>query len=110
MTTEQKKRVKEIAIHYGLYTQKEIAVEECAELIFAIKKHDRKKYDAGDGVIHEVIQSLTEIAGEIADVMIMCEQLAFLYGIEEIVKEQIDFKIARQLERIKKECETGCIK
>lgn len=98
MTEEQKKKVREIAAHYGIEAQKEIAVEECAELILAIKKQGRKKIETG----RDAVQSLTEIAGEIADVRIMCEQLAYLYGIEEVVKEQIEYKIFRQLDRMEK--------
>lgn len=98
MTEEQKKKVRKIAGHYGLCAQKEIAVEECAELILAIKKYDRKKNGTG----RDAVQSLAEIAGEIADVRIMCEQISYLYGISEVVKEQIDFKIARQLDRMEK--------
>lgn len=98
MTKEQKQSIKEIAAHYGIDAQKEIAVEECAELIVAIKKNDRKNFATGK----EVANSLAEIGSEIADVMIMCEQLAYLYGIEEVVKEQIEYKISRQFERMEK--------
>jgi len=97
MTREQKQSIKEIAAHYGIDAQKEIAVEECAELIVAIKNNDRR---AATG--KEVANSLAEIGSEIADVKIMCEQLAYLYGIEEVVNEQIEFKIARQFDRMEK--------
>lgn len=99
MTEWQKGKVHEIAYHYGLSSQKEKAVEECAELILAIKKHD---VAARSSNIEDIVNSLTDIAGEIADVLIMCEQLAYLYGIGEVVKEKIDFKISRQLERMEK--------
>ena len=98
MTDWQKEKVKEIAYHYGATSQKEKTVEECAELILAIKKHDAVNEASGQGIM----KSLCDIASEIADVMIMCEQLSYLYGIEEIVKEQIDFKISRQLDRMEK--------
>lgn len=97
MTEKQKKAVHEIAVHYGMQSQEQVAIEECAELIKAITKSNRKKQTA-----QEVVAGITEIAGEIADVLIMCEQLTYLYRIGEVVKEQIDYKISRQLDRMQK--------
>jgi len=95
MTEEQKKKVREIAAHYGIKSQEQVAIEECAELIQAITKSNRGVQNA-----KEFVERLGDIAGEIADVLIMCEQLTYLYGIEEVVKEQIEFKISRQLDRM----------
>lgn len=97
MTEKQKKAVHEIAVHYGMQSQEQVAIEECAELIKAITKSNRRKMDAKG-----FIAGITEIAEEIADVLIMCEQLTYLYGIGEVVKEQIDYKISRQLDRMEK--------
>lgn len=97
MTEEQKKKVREIAAHYGIKSQEQVAIEECAELIEAITKSNRRKDSA-----KELVASISDIAGEIADVLIMCEQLTYLYGIEEVVKEQIEYKISRQLDRMEK--------
>lgn len=97
MTDWQKKKVREIAAHYGIKSQEQVAIEECAELIQAITKSNRKKKSP-----QELIANIEDIAGEIADVLIMCEQLAYLYGIGEVVKEQIEFKISRQLDRMEK--------
>lgn len=97
MTEEQKKKVRDIAAHYGSDSQNEKAVEECAELIVAIKHMEKKVKTAS-----EALNICRNLAGEIADVRIMCEQLAYLYGIGELVKEQIEFKISRQLDRMEK--------
>jgi len=97
MTEEQKRKVKGIAVYYGIKSQEQVAIEECAELIQAITKSNRRKDSA-----KEFVASISDIAEEIADVLIMCEQLAYLYGIEAVVNEQIDFKIARQLDRMEK--------
>lgn len=97
MTEWQKTKVHEIATHYGIKSQEQVAIEECAELIQAITKSNRPVNGA-----KEFVMRLGDVAGEIADVLIMCEQLAYLYGIGELVKEKIDFKIARQLERMEK--------
>lgn len=40
---------------------------------------------------------------EVADVMIMCSQLAMQHGKEDIVREQMEYKVNRQLERMQKE-------
>ena len=40
---------------------------------------------------------------EVADVMIMCIQLAMQHGKEDIVREQMEYKVNRQLERMRKE-------
>ena len=97
MTEWQKRKVHEIAAHYGMKSQEQMAIEECAELIQAITKSNR-----GAQTGSEYVTKIANIAAEIADVLIMCEQLAYLYGIGEAVKEQVDFKIARQLERMEK--------
>lgn len=97
MTDWQKRKVREIAAHYGIKSQEQVAIEECAELIQAITKNNR-----GAQIGSEYVKKIADVAGEIADVLIMCEQLAYLYGIGELVKEQIDFKIARQLNRMEK--------
>lgn len=40
---------------------------------------------------------------EVADVMIMCSQLAMQHRKEDIVREQMEYKVNRQLERMQKE-------
>lgn len=97
MTEEQKKAVRDIAAHYGLKSQEQIAIEECAELIQAITKSNRIKMDETG-----YLAGIVAVAEEIADVMIMCEQLTCLYGIRGVVEEQIEFKISRQLVRMAK--------
>ena len=97
MTEEQKKAVRDIAAHYGLKSQEQIAIEECAELITAITKRNRIKIGETG-----YLAGIVAVAEEIADVMIMCEQLTVLLGIRAVVEEQIEFKIARQQERMRK--------
>jgi len=41
----------------------------------------------------------TDLPGEIADVLIMCEQLARIYSMEESVRVQFQYKINRQADR-----------
>lgn len=79
--------------HYGTELQSIVCMEECAELIQAISKIQRK------GLNEELKNHLAE---EIADVMICIRMLRMMYGINsEDVSEWIDYKIERQAERMK---------
>lgn len=70
-----------------------MAIEECSELIKAILKFRRsnaKDSDLRDAVIDEI-----------ADIQIMLTQLGIIFNCVEEVNERIDFKIDRQMGRIK---------
>lgn len=94
--------IREIADHYGLDGQNEKAVEEMAELIVAIKHLSKLDENEVDHYLNYV--------EELADVKIMVDQLVYLAdrdlpeSMQDMsVKRQIDHKLSRQLERIKKE-------
>lgn len=42
MTEEQKSKCKDIFLHYGIASQRRQLIEECAELIQALTKYERK--------------------------------------------------------------------
>lgn len=94
-------RLKAIAEHYGFDAQAEKAIEEMAELIVAIKH--LKKLDGNEA------DYLVYFVEELADVKIMIDQLCYLNDKdmpEECdldTKGNIEFKIKRQLKRIKEE-------
>lgn len=88
MSKEQIDHLKFIIFTYGAESQKDMAIEECSELTKAILKERRGKGTEAD------------IIDEIADVLIMCEQLKIMYDCESAVNDRIDFKIKRQLARI----------
>lgn len=67
---------------WGELSQLCMTVEECAELIVAVLHALRGRYQ------------LPELAEEVADVMIMCEQLRLMVG-EELVDEAKVAKLAR---------------
>lgn len=81
-------RIVKIATHYGLEHQKRKLVEEMAELTQDIMKGK-------------------DIVDELVDVEIVLEQLKFLLMEDDEVKEGYtdmrEFKIERQLERMKEE-------
>ena len=81
----------EIADHYGIEKQLHQLAEECSELAVEASHSARK------GVTVKIIE-------EMADVLLMIEQVVYLANIAiEDIDECIQFKIDRQLERIKEE-------
>jgi NTP pyrophosphatase (non-canonical NTP hydrolase) len=70
---------------FGAEHQRMMCIEECAELIDALAKYDRGRADTKD------------VITELADVCIMVEQMAMLFGKEEFEKEK-----ERKLKRLQK--------
>lgn len=98
MNENQKSKCKLIAEHYGKAKQKMQAVQELSELILAITRRADQKADR-----QAYIESLID---EIADSKIMIEQLKSLYQISDFdIRQRIDFKLNRQLDRISNEQE-----
>ena len=77
---------------YGTRAQQDIAIEELAELQKAILKHRR----------YSSKETEQEIIDEIADVEIMLEQLKIIYSCHSDVERRIEYKIDREIKRIKK--------
>jgi len=77
--------------YYGKWNQLSKAVSELNELIDAISI-DLDTWEEED---------TKNTIDEIADVIIMCQQLIMIFGIEDDVKERIKFKLERQRQRIK---------
>ncbi len=96
MTETQKLTCHKILEHYGIESQRRILVEECAELIQAVSKIER------NGSTTETISNLF---AEIADMEIMLEQVKHYYS-QYGTERMIDYKLNRQLERIKREGES----
>lgn len=86
--------IEKIATEYGFCKQKDILIEEMAELTQAISKYMRYK-----GTEQEQCR-FKDVAEEIADVEIMLYQIKYLLGVS--TDKNIDYKVDRQLERIPK--------
>ena len=84
------KQLKYIANKYGKESQLRQLQEECAELIVACSK-----------ILRMSDKSINNLIEEIADVRVMIEQIEYLYGIKSLVKDEMIYKVERQLERIK---------
>lgn len=74
---------------YGEDAQELMAIEEMSELIQALMKFKRE----------ETKKNRDHIIEEISDVLITVEQLAIMYGVEDVASE-IDRKISRQILRM----------
>jgi NTP pyrophosphatase (non-canonical NTP hydrolase) len=97
------KEIKEIARHYGLASQSDKLIEECAELIQAVNKYktalSKKDFSVEKGLI-----ALENLIEEIADVEIMIEQIKYLVDItEDDILAQKIYKINRTKEKIEKD-------
>ena len=72
---------------YGETAQADQTIEECAELIVALRRRLRDRNDDSD------------VAEEIADVLIMCGQMRLVYG-PALVDAMIQKKLRRLEERL----------
>ena len=86
------KRIIEIAKHYGALLQREQFIEECSEAILAAQKSKRTPNP----------KTISDLQGEVADVLIMALQMRYLFGAE-AVDRFVELKLSRQIERIKEE-------
>lgn len=90
--------------HYGVNAQQRQFAEEVFELQEAITQHELKESVSYEIPLTELTDTREHIAEEIADVMIMLGQFVYYYGINERnINKIADYKIKRQLERIKNE-------
>lgn len=87
----RQKAMRRLIESYGAEAQKDVAIEECAELTKAILKERR---------YGKTKESRENIIGEIADVKNMIEQLVLIYNCEKEVQDYAELKLIRQMERI----------
>ena len=91
-------KIEQIATHYTFGQQRAIFVEECAEAIQAVCKLERAK----DGSLEAYAEKMNDLLSEVADVLIMAQQMRIFLGAERVDKE-IERKLDRQLKRIEEE-------
>lgn len=84
MTQNEEEICKRALFTYGFEAQATMVSEECSELINALCKYRRGRVSDSD------------VITEVADVMIMCEQMAFYFG-----KERVRAEKERKLQRLK---------
>ena len=101
---ENRAEIKKIANKYGYDAQSRQLIEEMAELTQAINKFWRKQLLCGQRDLLEIPIGTPEeknIYEEIADVEICLDQLKILLNIQTDVAINREYKIARQLQRIR---------
>lgn len=101
MTKEPYDLAAKIIRHYGAEYQKDILIEECAELIQAVEKSRR-------GVLTEDKPAYTyDMISEMADVLIMLwqfESVMTAYA-RQCFEDEVYRKLRRQMDRISEEVE-----
>ena len=93
-------KIKAIADHYGIENQLKKSREELRELREEIRNY-LSDYQAEDSEITTI-----PLIDEIADVKIMIAQLEYLLELEKEVKDRVEFKLNRQIDRINLEKES----
>lgn len=88
--------VERIAMNYTFGQQRAVFVEECAEAIQAVCKLDRAQSP------EKYSRAMAALISEVADVLIMAQQMRFFLG-KEKVDDEIRRKVERQLRRIRGE-------
>lgn len=99
-----RKKLRNIADHYGYEAQSRQLIEEMAELTQAINKMWRVDATPCGKTDKSHVEAYKHIIEEIADVEICLEQVKWLLNIDESVLEEWKvMKIERSVTRIKKE-------
>lgn len=95
-----KEKILRILNNYGVLNQLKYFQSEIFELNEAVISHEMAKEDNK----LDLYYFKKDIAGEIADVMLMLKQFQYYYDIsDEQIEDIMNFKADRQLERIKNE-------
>lgn len=89
MNTDEFVTIKLAVEKFGKQSQIDMAIEECSELINALCKLRRERVGPID------------VITEIADVQIMCAQLAYIFGEQSVEEERM-----RKIERLKRRIES----
>ena len=89
------KLINECVRIYGKSSQVDMAIEEMSELTKALLKERRVDTDNEK-------KAADHIAEEMADVIIMLEQLMIIFDNVEEIQEQITYKLERQRKRLKR--------
>ena len=89
--------IQRIAQHYGLFHQLKKLQEELDELW---DQAENARCDINVTKDHILPKTLDALVDELADVSVMLQQIMHLTNTHDAVRERIQFKVNRQLERI----------
>lgn len=93
-----REKLERITASYTFGQQRAIFVEECAEAIKAVCKVER----AADSSAEVYAEKMSDLISEVADVLIMAQQMRLYLGAEKVDAE-IQRKLDRQIQRIREE-------
>ena len=96
-TDSKTEKLETIVSSYTYEQQREIFIEECAEAIQAVQKVKR----AAEVSAERYTKATDELVSEIADVLIMAQQMRLYLGSEK-VDTAINYKLDRQIGRIRR--------
>lgn len=96
LNKELQSKLEIIANHYKYENQAQQTYEEMAELMVAMNKLRRYGKNQRQTRINGVMT-------ELADVIIMANQIAYLLGCQKEVEKEIEYKINRAIRNIEKE-------
>lgn len=94
-------KIHALANHYSKKSQWEKTQEEVEELLAELRGA------SNPFGFEDCVYFADNVWSEIADVIIMCAQLAMQHGKEDTVREQMEYKVNRQLKRIEEEKRNG---
>jgi len=103
LTPEEKQLYKDCIEIYGTDAQLEQYSEECLEAALTVRKFLRAKKH---GTLEKIKQARVELIGEIVDTTNMSIQMKQIFCEDNIFNQQWDFKINRQINRIKEKQHT----
>lgn len=95
-----REKIFEVAESYNIEDQIDVLIEEMSELTKALLKNRRAQNGHTDTPVGHTVQNIIE---KIADVQIMLLQINYLGDFEDDVIDIMNYKLDRQLERIKKQ-------
>lgn len=96
-------RIKQIADYNGFKVICNKAFEEIGELNTALARYIAESDTHYQGIVEDLMihqEVRDNLAEELADVQIMCEQLIYVLHLKKEVKDMRVYKINRQLERM----------
>lgn len=98
-------RIKQIANTNGMEVIYNKSFEEIGELNTALARYQAEEKTHYKGIVEDLLvhsEVRDELISELADVQIMCKQIAYACNMEKEVKDMVEQKIERQLKRMEK--------